>query len=159
MPAPRRRRCPSNASATMAMMPKRCWQQCQRDNNASTATTTVGRHGPRQRNACQQDVGDDTSGDFSKDGEFVEDNNFSTKGNLAEDGSLAKEGNFDAVGDFCQRSATMPKQHWQRCQRDDGTRASTTEGCSAGSAYDTTMAAAATKATTSLQCLPAGFWK
>jgi hypothetical protein len=80
-------------------MPKRCWQQCQRNNNASTATT-VGRHTPRQCNACQRDVGDDASGDCSKDGKFVKDNDFSTKGDLAKNGSLAKEGNFDAVGNF-----------------------------------------------------------
>jgi hypothetical protein len=82
-------------------MPKRCWQQCQRNDDASTAMT-VGRHAPRQRNACQRDVGDDASGNFSKDGKFVEDNDFSTKGDLAKDGSLAEEGNFDAVGDFAE---------------------------------------------------------
>jgi hypothetical protein len=110
MPAPRRRQCPSNTSAMTATMPKRCWQQCQRNDDASTATT-VGRHAPSQRNACQWDVGDDASGNFSKDGKFVEDNNFSTKGNLAEDGSLAKEGNFNAVGNFVEgrQQATLAK--------------------------------------------------
>jgi hypothetical protein len=93
----------------MATMPKRCWQQCQRDDNASTATT-VGRHAPHQRNACQRDVGDDASGNLSKDGEFVEDNDFSTKGNLAEDGSLAEEGNFDAVGDFAEGRQQCPSE-------------------------------------------------
>ncbi len=101
----------------MATMPKRCWQQCQRDNDASTATT-VGRHAPRQRNACQWDVGDDASGNFSKDGEFVEDNDFSTKGDLAEDVSLAEEGNFDAVGDFAEGR--------QQCPSDVGKGASAT---------------------------------
>jgi hypothetical protein len=91
----------------MATMPKRCWQQRQRNNDASTATT-VGRHAPCQRNACQRDVGDDASGDFSKDGEFVEDNEFSTKGDLAEDGSLAKEGNFNAVGNFAKGRQQCP---------------------------------------------------
>jgi hypothetical protein len=91
----------------MATMPKRCWQQCQRDNNTSTATT-VGHHAPRQRNACQRDVSDDARGDLSKDGKFIEDNDFSTKGNLAEDGSLAKEGNFDAVGDFAKGRQQCP---------------------------------------------------
>ena len=98
-------------------MPKRCWQQCQRDDDASTAMT-VGRHPPRQRNACQRDVGDDANGDFSKDGEFIEDNDFSTKGDLAEDGSLAEEGNFDAVGDFAEG--------WQQCPSDVGKGASAT---------------------------------
>ncbi len=88
-------------------MPKRCWQQCQRDNDTSTATT-VGCHAPRQRNACQRDVGDDASGNFSKDGKFVKDNNFSTKRDLAEDGSLAEEGNFDAVGDFAEGRQQCP---------------------------------------------------
>jgi hypothetical protein len=91
----------------MATMPKRCWQQCQRDDNASTATM-VGRHAPRQCNAYQWDVGDDASGNFSKDGEFIEDNKFSTKGNFAEDGSLAKEGNFDAVGNFAKGQQQCP---------------------------------------------------
>ncbi len=79
---------------------------------------TVGRHAPRQRNACQRDVGDDASGNFSKDGEFVEDNNFSTKGDLAEDSSLAEEGNFDAVGDFAKGR--------QQCPSDVGKGASAT---------------------------------
>jgi hypothetical protein len=107
MPAPRRQQCPSNASAMTATMLKRCWQQCQCYNNASTATT-VGRHAPHQRNACQQDVGDDASGDFSKDGEFVKDNDFSTNSDLAGDGSLAKEGNFNAVGDFAEGRQQFP---------------------------------------------------
>ncbi len=98
-------------------MPKRCWQQCQRNNDASTATT-VGHHAPRQRNACQRDVGDDASGNFFKDGEFVEDNDFSTKGDLAKDGSLAEEGNFDAVGDFAEGQ--------QQCPSDVGKGASAT---------------------------------
>ncbi len=79
---------------------------------------TVGCHAPRQRNACQQDVSDDASCNFSKDGKFVEDNNFSTKGDLAEDGSLAEEGNFDTVGDFAEG--------WQQCPSDVGKGASAT---------------------------------
>jgi hypothetical protein len=98
-------------------MPKRCWQQCQRNDDASTATT-VGRHAPHQHNACQQDVGDDASGNFSKDGEFVKDNGFSTKGDLAEDGSLAKENKFNAVGNFAKG--------WQQCPSNVGKGASAT---------------------------------
>ncbi len=98
-------------------MPKRCWQQCQRNDDASTATT-VGWHAPHQRNACQRDVSDDASCDFSKDGKFVEDNDFSTKFDLAEDGSLAEEGNFNAVGDFAEGR--------QQCPSDVGKGASAT---------------------------------
>jgi|688.fasta_scaffold239022_1 hypothetical protein len=43
-------------------MPKGRWQQCQRNDNASAATTE-GRHAPRQRNDCQWDAGDDASGE------------------------------------------------------------------------------------------------
>ncbi len=78
----------------------------------------VGRHAPHQHNACQQDVGDDASGNFSNDGKFVEDNDFSTKGDLADDGSLAKEGNFNAVGDFAKG--------WQQCPSNVGKGASAT---------------------------------
>ena len=78
----------------------------------------VGRHAPRQRNACQRDAGDDASGNLSEDGKFVKDNDFGTRGNLAEDGSLADEDNFDAEGDFAKG--------WQQFPSDVGTGASAT---------------------------------
>ena len=71
-----------------ATMPKRCWQQCQRNNNASAATTE-GRHAPRQRNDCQWDAGDDASGKCAKEGDVAEDNGFGTKCELPNDASAS----------------------------------------------------------------------
>jgi hypothetical protein len=44
----------------------------------------------------ERDTGDDTSGNFAKEGDFDEDDGFATTGNFAKDGSFFKYGNFSA---------------------------------------------------------------
>ena len=44
----------------------------------------------------ERDTGDDTSGNFAKEGDFAEDDGFATTGNFAKDGSFFKYGNFSA---------------------------------------------------------------
>jgi hypothetical protein len=108
-PAPWRQQCPSNAIATTATMPKRCWQQCQHDNNAS-ATMTEGRHAPRQRNACQWDAGNDTSGNCAEEGNFAKDNDFGTKWKRADNVSASTTEGRLAGGTEMTPAATLPRK-------------------------------------------------
>ncbi len=50
---------------------------------------------------CQQDAGDDPSGNLAKEGEFAQGGNFSQEGNVTEEGSIfAKDGNVVGEGEF-----------------------------------------------------------
>ncbi len=108
------------------------WRRCPRDIGRGARATApaqlqwndVLRAVPLGNDACgsnqsnnvsampERDTGDDTSGNFAKEGDFAEDDGFATTGNFAKDGSIFKYGNFSAgvlfdVGERLRREGQL----------------------------------------------------